>query len=401
MRISRRQMLFNLGLASGTLSAAKLSAAQELVSPAPSAVDSAVWPAQMPSKVDRATERAHDVAESAAQRRGTVPVSGECLNPPTAGGSLSAERGGPASGKKRSFSRTHHFPLLIPQALLPPPYEFNAHDDQYESHLFPITLKNAGKHIISIRDEESGREFTSNVIVAAEQKPKHQLYFGDIHIHSQWSSDGRGDPDYSYIYARDAMNLDFACLTEHDPTDYIWGQDQGQGARVISAGTVCHAVGVRMDRAPHGGRPQERLLPGLGRAGAAFQFPSLSGPASPPAPLTFGQSCARVGKVGDEYHDHSAPSGIANFFVPWDHADPEFQRCVEIYSMWGNSEYPAGPRQIRTMGGSRVGSLCAGWLGGRAASGLRGGQRFLFRPSRLSRARTPLLRQRLYAVGGG
>ena len=41
------------------------------------------------------------------------------------------------------------------------------------------------------------------------------LYFGDIHGHS-WQSDGMGDPNESYLRARDIFRDDFHVLTDHD-----------------------------------------------------------------------------------------------------------------------------------------------------------------------------------------
>ncbi len=56
-------------------------------------------------------------------------------------------------------------------------------------------------------------EAESNPVVVRQGVPK--LLWGDLHSHSA-VSDGSGDPDDLFRYARDAAGLDFAAVTDHD-----------------------------------------------------------------------------------------------------------------------------------------------------------------------------------------
>src|SRR5262245_52481569 len=49
--------------------------------------------------------------------------------------------------------------------------------------------------------------------------PAHaRVVWGDVHAHSGFSLDGKGDPNDFYIKARDEVHLDFVVLSDHD----IW-----------------------------------------------------------------------------------------------------------------------------------------------------------------------------------
>ena len=254
-------------------------------------------------------------------------------------------------GLKERYRGRISFQCSDPGAALPAPYEFSARDDLYESHLFEVTLSQEGQHTISIRDAGTGIEASSNVVMASKREPKHKLYFGDIHIHSRWSVDGRGEPDYNYIYARDAMNLDFACLTEHDPTDDIWGQIKAKARELYQPGkfATLSAYEWTAHKMKEGHKNvyyrewEGPVLRANWRTDRTCQTTSAA---------DLWSQLRRYGKPLMTIPHHPASKA---FPAPWEHYDPEFQRCVEVYSSWGNSESPAGPRQIKTMGGSSAG----------------------------------------------
>ena len=102
-------------------------------------------------------------------------------------------------GLKERYRGRVSFHSSDPKAGLPAPYEFSARDDFFESHLFEVTLRSEVRHTVRVRDEATGEEFPSNVILAARRAPRFKLYYGDIHIHSKWSFDARSEPDNNYI----------------------------------------------------------------------------------------------------------------------------------------------------------------------------------------------------------
>jgi len=361
-------MLFNIAAASG-LSFLKSSArAQEVLTPVRSQANHIVWPSKMPSPIDRAVEQARDVAQSEGYEFSPYGLlvnasTNQLLDVP-----FRLSTAVLRLGHTDRFRGSLSFRCSDPNAVMPPPYEFSPKDDLYESHLFEITLRREGQQVITIREEISGNEFSSNVIVASKREPKYKLYCGDIHIHSQWSFDGRGEPDYNYIYARDAMNLDFACLTEHDPTDNIWERIKAKARELYQPGRfatmsayewTAHNLGEGHKNVYYrdweGPVLRSNLVPGrAGTTSAADLWAKL-------------RKAGKSGKTAMTIAPHPAAKA---FPVPWDHYDREFQRCVEIYSTWGNSESSAGPRQIQYMEGSAQGHF--------VQDGLAAGQRLGF-----------------------
>ena len=256
-----------------------------------------------------------------------------------------------------------------PQAVLPKPYEFSRRDDRYESHLFEVVLNRLGKHTVTVRDEDKGREFPSNVILVSGSEPEHKLYFGDIHIHSGWSPDARGAPDDSYIYARDAMNLDFACLTEHDPTDAMWERIKDKAQELYEPGRFATMSAYEWTgHNLNAGHKNVYYRDGEGPVWRALAWEGRDSQTT--SAFDLWTKLKAYGKPAMTLPHHPASKA---FPVPWDEYDKKFQRCVEVYSTWGNSEYPEGPRQIAVAGGSAPGHFVQDALAAGQRLGIVGG----------------------------
>lgn len=245
-----------------------------------------------------------------------------------------------------------------PKAILPAPYEFGGRNDEYESQLFDVTLRTEGDHTITVRDEKTGQEFDSNRILVSAREPKYKLYFGDIHIHSGWSVDGRGTPDYSYIYARDAMNLDFACLTEHDPTDQRWENIKAKARELYQPGRF--ATMSAYEWTGHKFEAGHKNVYYRDWEGPILRSNFLDNQqfrvvAQTRDAFDLWQKLRAHGQSGKTALTIPHHPAAKMFPVPWDQYDPEFQRCVEVYSSWGNSECADGPRQIQNGGGALKG----------------------------------------------
>jgi Protein of unknown function (DUF3604) len=71
--------------------------------------------------------------------------------------------------------------------------------------------------ILRIRatDMMSGLTAVTNPIRVHAQRPARQIYWGDIHSHTQLSADGLGSGEDAYGYARHVSGLDFLSRTDH------------------------------------------------------------------------------------------------------------------------------------------------------------------------------------------
>ena len=48
------------------------------------------------------------------------------------------------------------------------------------------------------------------------------IYFGDLHLHSELSGDANGNIDSLYRFAKNVSKIDFVCFSEHNPTNTTW-----------------------------------------------------------------------------------------------------------------------------------------------------------------------------------
>ena len=326
------------------LSAASEALTQELLAPVRSQSDVVLTPENIPGGVDRAIEKARDVNQAEGSEFAPHRFILNASTNQTVGRPFRLSAAVMRPGRADRFHGPLSFRSSDPRAVLPETYDFSEKDDRLESHLFEVTLRSAGEHTITARDEISGREWTSNVVLNSEQGPEYKLYFGDIHIHSEWSFDGRRSPDYNYHYARDAMNLDFACLTEHDPTDFIWERVQGKAREMYEPGRFATMSAYEWTGSRLGeGHKNVYYRDWDGPVLRSNWFRSRAGTRSAADLWSKLREAGKSGRNAITIPHHPA---ARSFPVPWDHYDPEFQRCVEIYSTWGNSETPSGPRQI-------------------------------------------------------
>ena len=139
----------------------------------------------------------------------------------------SALYAGTVSFSLRSFNFTTFTPLSGAEARLPGPYTFTGQvlpsEWAYEiqdgrdngAHAFTVRIDTPGIHYLLVHDSATGNTYWSNpIIVNGTSAPASQIYWGDMHSHSQLS-DGSGTPQHHYYYARYVACLDFCALTDH------------------------------------------------------------------------------------------------------------------------------------------------------------------------------------------
>lgn len=184
------------------------------------------------------------------------------------------------------------------------------------------------------------------------------LYWGDLHCHvREWrrdrnSSGPLGAPgpwtlDEVYAFGRDETQLDFVAVTDHDShiSDSEWQDTIDSAGRWNQPGRFVSFLGYEWAQpagAPNGVHGHRNVIYRRARG------PLLCGDApDTDTPEKLWRALREQVPVEDliliPHHPLRASSGQS-----WDldHYDPQLERLVEIYSLWGSSEEPGHPFQI-------------------------------------------------------
>jgi len=204
-----------------------------------------------------------------------------------------------------------------------------------------------GTHFISVRDAATGLEASSNPIRVTAQPPELRLFWGDLHSQT-FFSDGLRVPEELFHFARHEGFLDIFALADHSEfvSDRQWEYFIGVTNDAYCPGEFVTLVG------------QEWTNSGVGHRN--LYYPGDSGPIVRSSEATK-EDLERLYEVAREHRGLLIPHHSANVVmgVKWDLGhEPEHERLVEIYSIWGNSERPASegnPRPIRVLKGEQEG----------------------------------------------
>jgi len=211
-------------------------------------------------------------------------------------------------------------------------------------------LEQPGFHFIGLTDPASGVAGWSNPIRVVEHSPERRIYWGDPHWQTYFS-DGVRCPEELYAFARDEAFLDFGAITDHMEavTDRQWDyfqdvtndfNEDGRFVTLIGQEWTKHDPGhrniyYRADRGPCI-RSTDPSYDTLDKLWAALDaLPELD-------------------PIGIPHHPANVIMGV-DWSACW---NPKYEKAVEIYSGWGNSERPAeagNPRPIRHCGGEQAG----------------------------------------------
>jgi hypothetical protein len=99
---------------------------------------------------------------------------------------------------------------------------------------------------VRAKEERAGFEAISNPIWMRESGALPAIFFGDIHVHCNLSSDALGPPDEAYQYARGISGLDFAALSDHGPSGERWEKAKAATARYNHAGDFATILGYEI-----------------------------------------------------------------------------------------------------------------------------------------------------------
>lgn len=194
---------------------------------------------------------------------------------------------------------------------------------------------------IHFRDELTGLETLSNPIWPEEPGAGSRLYWGDIHGHSAWS-DGTGEPEDYFRYARDVAALDFAALTDHDHRG-LRPIDERRWARLFELAEEFHEEG--------------RFVTFFGYEYTNAETGHLT-VVSPSPELPLLSAGRRATDTPEKLWAGLRASGVPALTIPhhvggstaatdWDRHDPGFASLVEMCSVHGSSECLGCPRQLR------------------------------------------------------
>ena len=198
--------------------------------------------------------------------------------------------------------------------------------------LFQCITEKKDAFVLSAKNNDTAINTVSNPVVSTKKKPPLNLYWGDIHGHSNLS-DGTGTPDDYFAYARFAAGLDAAILTDHDAWGFdrldehpeIWSLIKNKTAKHHKPDKFITFSGYEYTNFTTGHMHvifKEEPAPLL-----SFRDPAYSTP----------------NKLWKALKGHEAITiphhvGGGPIATNWNYYDPKFMPLVEICSIHGNSE---------------------------------------------------------------
>ena len=166
------------------------------------------------------------------------------------------------------------------------------------------------------------------------------VFFGDIHSHSGESKGpacGAGTIDENYTYARDVAALDFFSLTDHDwqILDYEdWEVRLKKADEYYEKGVFVTLPGFEWTSRRYGHRNvyyrDTANCPLIRSLNGSIEL----------RPTRLWEELRQRGIKAITVPHHT---NVSPFPVDWSFHDPEYERLVEVYSSWGNSEYYGAP----------------------------------------------------------
>ena len=167
--------------------------------------------------------------------------------------------------------------------------------------------------------------------VSREAKAADRLYWGDIHIHTELS-DGVGTPEKAYQLARDVYHLDFCALSDHDLRGERWERARSASATYNRSGRFVTFPAY------------EWTSEAFGHRNAYFRSEGRTVPCPPSSPDF------TVRQLFDALRSDAIDCLVIPHHPLWhmdfSHHDPDLERLVEIYSIWGSSEHRGNPLQF-------------------------------------------------------
>ena len=212
-----------------------------------------------------------------------------------------------------------------------------------------------GFHFLRLTDPDSGLSVSTNAVYVTEADPQWHIYWGDPHWQTYFS-DGIRCPEELYSFARDEAFLDFGAMADHVEavTDRQWDYFQAVTNDYNEPDRFATLIGQEWTHhEPSRGAPGHRNI----------YYPGSGGPvlrSTDPQCDTLEKLWACLDQLDEALAipHHSANSVMG---VDWSQGwNPRYEKAVEIYSVWGNSEKPAEDGNPRPMAPENLGGEQAG-----------------------------------------
>ncbi|QLH83935.1 DUF3604 domain-containing protein [Halosimplex pelagicum] len=253
-----------------------------------------------------------------------------------------------------------------PEAIHPEAIDFELTDEAV-TELAGVAFETPGVQYLTLTDE-SGRRFTSNPVQVFESEPDERLYWGDIHLHSQFS-DGAGSMSKGFEFGRDVMDLDVVAYTDHDTMGFFippklqrrrmhggYFEDMKTVTKHFhDPGEFVTLFGYEWTKQPNMGGHINVYFEGVDEAEL---FDSLDTDTN-----RYEKLFRRLQEWREETGNEvlAIPHHPAEAMYPFDFSnvdyDDDIAPLVEVYSQWGSSETPeadGNPKPVR-MGQGEMG----------------------------------------------
>ncbi|MFW5986159.1 MAG: CehA/McbA family metallohydrolase, partial [Halanaerobiales bacterium] len=236
-----------------------------------------------------------------------------------------------------------------------------------------LNLSNNELYKIQVVDNEKNLENTSNPLLFVDEEGEKNKYWGEIHGHTLLS-DGQLLPEEYYRYARDREGLDFSAISDHDT--HMMRREVGGEDRYLKSPFWQEPL------APwHIIKYETKKFHQPGEFVTLLGYEWTSGHCFTPKDFCLGHRNVYYLDDDERVYSHidtesdtplklfdrlqgkeafviphhsSRPVGFGEgddvnnvvSGVDWKYHDPRWERLVEIYSKWGNSETDNGPRPV-------------------------------------------------------
>ncbi len=210
-----------------------------------------------------------------------------------------------------------------------------------------------GVYLVRARDERSGVIGKSRPIAPHFKPSGYNIYWGDIHNHTNLSGDGVRDIDDAYWYARHISGLDFVAITDHEGGK-DWAHSQACAKRYNAPGEFTAFLAYEYSRAGS-----------YGHRNVYFLDDDMPCP-TPDDPNDLWEQLPPGRALVIPHHPNTHSEGGTTFGrwqpTDWNKHHPGFQRHIEICQLRGSFEVEeiGGPVILGENGSSARSALAKG-----------------------------------------